>query len=196
MSLNYTYRWFNKQFEQAKIDSEKFLLSVDEAQFLQPPAADKWCVAECYSHLYNFGMLYYNNLAGELSKTTFTENDGDSFPPRWYFKLMIRYFEPPYKMKIKTFEQMKPDSVVGFSRVELLDRFINLQEQFITLLVHLKSQNIDLGTSKVPHPIFPWLKLTLSECFALILAHQRRHKWQAEQALNAISGSARRSFKK
>jgi hypothetical protein len=187
MSQLYSYAWFIQQFEHAKTDAEKFILSVDDAHFLQPPAEDKWCVAECYSHLINFGALYYNNLEGELWKEVHAENTGQAFSPRWMFQRVINYFEPPYKIKMKTFEQMKPDPVSGYSRIELLDKYTNLQDQFIALLNQFQHHKIDLRRSKVPHPIFSRLKLTLSESFGLLEAHQRRHHWQAQQALRVIS---------
>ncbi|HEX6982295.1 MAG TPA: DinB family protein [Balneolaceae bacterium] len=187
MSQQYSYSWFIQQFENSKADAEKFILSVDEAQFLQSPASDKWCIAECYSHLIKFGALYYKNLAGELWKEVHTENPDQAFNSRWIFQKVVNYFEPPYKIKIKTFEQMKPDPVSGYSRIELLDEYINLQDQLITLLKQFKHRQVDLRRSKMPHPIFPRLKLTLSESFALLETHQRRHQWQAEQVLRVVS---------
>jgi len=81
---------------------------------------------------------------------------------------------------------MKPVDTSGYSRMELLDEYLNLQNRLIVELENAHQKNVHLGRSKVSHPIFPIIKMTLSECFLLLEAHQRRHQWQAEQTLNML----------
>ncbi len=81
---------------------------------------------------------------------------------------------------------MEPKSVSDYNRMELLDEYINLQNRFIALLEKGQQKQIDLNATKVKHPIFSFIKMTLSDCFALAEVHQRRHQWQAEQTFKAL----------
>lgn len=183
----YSYQWFIQQFEQTKNTAEEFILSIDENLFLKAPTEDRWSIAECYSHLINYGDLYFDNIASAISKNADTVNSvNNSFPPRWLAKKVISFFEPPYKMKLKTIKSMKPVDTSGYNRMELLDEYLNLQDRLIVKLEDAHQESVHLGRAKVTHPIFPIIKMTLAECFLLLKAHQRRHQWQAEQTLQAL----------
>lgn len=188
MAKKYSYPWYINQFEKTKDKAEKFLLSVDENKFVQPPAEGKWSIAECYSHLIEYGNLYYNDMAQCIADSQDTSaNTEQTFQPRWIFQKIISFFEPPYKIKLKTVNAMKPEPVSNYNRMELLDEFVNLQDRFIAQLEKGQHSHINLNTEKIDHPILPVVKMTLSECFALAEVHQRRHQWQAEQTLEALN---------
>lgn len=187
MNARYSYDWYMQQFEAAKDTAEQFILSVDEAQFVQPPAEDRWCIAECYSHLINYGNLFIDNLTSSISRASVTASEVDQpFEPRWLARKITALLEPPYKFKLKTLKSMKPDPVSGYNRMELLDEYVNLQERLIAQLEQAYHNHIALDKAKMPHPLFSWIRLTLTECFAIIEAHQRRHQWQAEQTLQVL----------
>lgn len=187
MVKRYSYPWFIEQFEQAKDTAEKFVLSIDENLFLQPPAGNRWAVAECYSHLIKYGDLFFYDISSAIDIAKAGKLDlRQSFPPRWPWQKVINFFEPPYKLKIKTIKSIKPDPVKGYSRLELLDEYMNLQDRLIEQLENAQHRSVDLGNAKIKHPVLTLLKVSLSESFGLIEAHQRRHQWQAEQTLKAL----------
>lgn len=186
----YSYRWFIQEFEDTKDTAKQFITSIDETLFLQPPAEGKWSIAECYSHLINYGDLYFDNIASAISENTDTVSTVNrSFPPRWLAQKIISFFEPPYKMKLKTIKSMKPVDTSKYNRMKLLDEYLNLQNRLIVQLENAHQKHVHLGRSRVSHPIFSMIKMTLSECFLLLGAHQRRHQWQAEQTLQMLKNS-------
>lgn len=188
MKPKYSYGWYRQQFEQAKETAETFLLAVDEVRFLQPPAHNRWSIAECYSHLIRFGHIYYQPVAHAIGVPNHpSAQKRETFPPRWICRPAVWFLEPPYSIKMNTFDSMKPQAVTGYNRMELLDEFLNLQDQFIAQLERAQRQQTDLAASKQPHPIFRWIKLRCSEFLLLTLAHQRRHHWQAEQTLKMLA---------
>lgn len=188
MEQKFSYLWFINRFKEAKDTAEKFILSVDETLFLQPPSEDRWSIAECYSHLIKYGNLYFDNLSAGIANTeTTTHQPEQSFNPRWIVKKLISFFEPPYKIKVKTLKPMKPDSAAGYNRMELLDEYVNLQDRFIEQLEKAQHRRVDLSAVKIRHPLVSFIRITLTECFALAEVHQRRHQWQAEQTLNALN---------
>jgi hypothetical protein len=183
----YTYQWFIQQFQRTKDNAEDFILSVDERLFLKAPAKKQWSIAECYSHLINYGDLYFDNITSAISKNADTAASlNNPFPPRWLAQKIISFFEPPYKMKLKTISAMKPVNTSEYNKMELLDEYLNLQDRLIGQLEDAHQNNVHLGQSKVTHPIFSIITMTMAECFLLLEAHQRRHQWQAEQTLQIL----------
>lgn len=190
MDPKYSYDWYIQAFQQAKESAEQFILTTEETQFIQPPAEGRWSGAECYSHLIRFGKLYLQNMEPAVEANYQAADDvSRAFQPRWIFQKVILFFEPPYNIKLKTLKPMKPEPVTEYNRVELLDKYINLQDRFIAQLEKGRKQQTDLQAVKVEHPVFSVIKMTLSECFAIAEAHQRRHQWQAKQTIAAVKES-------
>lgn len=187
MAQKFSYSWYIQQFQDAKENAEQFVLSVDDTRFSQPPAEGRWSIAECYSHLINYGNLYFDNLAARITNTQVTTDSlEEPFQPRWIVRKLVSFFEPPYNIKLKTVKAMKPNPVSGYDRMVLLDEYINLQDRFIAQLEKGQHRHVDLCNVKMRHPLIPIIKISLTECFALAEAHQRRHQWQAEQTLQVL----------
>jgi hypothetical protein len=178
----YSYDFFARQFEQAKLSAAELILSLDEVTFLTRPGPDVWCVAECFSHLINFGNLYYNTIQKGLDRN---RPDGTeprtSFPPRFYWRWITNWFEPPYKIKLKTFSVFDPEPVAGFTRQQVLADFDQLQDRLIKQLNEARDKGYDLAAVRVGNPVYPIIGMRLSECYTIVAAHQRRHFWQAEK---------------
>lgn len=192
MEKAYTYAWHINQFIAAKREAERFLNSLNDPFFLRRPGKKTWSIAECYSHQINFGEIYFQTIQKGLNSnhelTEATDPDQE-FKPRWFWKLAELFFEPPYKMKVKTFEPFEPDTLSGLTRKDILSDFTDLQGRFIAQIEKAEQENINLNKIKVPNPILPYLKMTLSECYSLAGAHQRRHQWQAQQILKMLEYS-------
>ena len=183
----YTYSSFIQQFEQAKGQATELILSLDDYTFLSRPAPDTWCVAECFSHLYNFGTIYLGTIQQGFEAHTPSGAEPEmAFPPRFYWKWIARWFEPPYRIKVKTFPSFEPEPVAGYTRHQLLKEFTDLQNQFITQLEKARDERYDLGEIRVKNPVFTFVKMKLSECYTVATVHQRRHFWQAKQILKTL----------
>lgn len=187
MTQPYTYSWYINQFRTARQQAEEFILSVDGQVFLQRPNKNSWCIAECYSHLINFGKIYYETIKNGLKNDTKTANPDQPFKPRWLWRKVVSFFEPPYKIKVKTFEPFEPEDTTDLNKDYILDEFVGLQNLFISQLENAEQQDIDLNRVKVGNPMLTLLKMTISECYAVTDAHQRRHQWQAQQIMSMLN---------
>ena len=192
MDIQYSYDWFIRSFRQTKESAEQFILTTEESQFLQSPGPDQWSAAECYSHLIKFGQLYLQNMTAAIEENEqTTANINQPFQPRWIAQKAISFFEPPYNLKVNTLKSMKPEAQADYNRIEVLDKYMNLQDRFISQLKKGKKQKTDLQDVKIEHPVFGIIKMTLSESFAITEVHQRRHHWQAKQTVAAIKENNR-----
>ncbi len=186
----YTYEWFITRFGQAKEQAYSFVQPLDEEIFIKRPAESVWSIAECYDHLNEFGNRYLNNIRSGLKSSPKAASPGvpsPPFQPRLIWKGVIKLFAPPYKMKLKTVDPFMPESSTSLNKEETLNQFIALQDQFIGEIEKARTGSVSLIHIKVPNPLLNFVKMTLSECFAIVEVHQRRHFWQAEQILDKLS---------
>ena len=91
--------------------------------------------------------------------------------------LFIKLSEPPPFLRAKapakfTAEPREP-------RDKVVASFLSVQEEFRQLL--FEADGLDLWRAKVKFPPIPLVRLGLGVNFAIFLAHERRHIWQAEQ---------------
>ncbi len=185
--MQYSYNWYIHQFEESKEQANQFLHSIDDKHFLRRPNQDQWCIAECYDHLIKFGNIYLDNLSEQLSTAQQARELPPTFPPRWLWKKVADFFEPPYTLKLSTISSMQPDIIQAeYTKAELLNKYTDLQDRYINQLKHSKDKGIHLNKVRIPHPIISFLKLSASEYYLLAAAHQRRHQWQAKQILDYL----------
>jgi hypothetical protein len=186
--LRYTYQWFINQFTEAKDRSISFCQPLSEDIFVKRPAPETWSIAECYSHLNEFGKRYLDNIRKGMNSAE-EGKPGKSletpFTPRLIWKGVIWLFAPPYRMKMKTVKPFTPKSVT-LKKTLVLDEFIALQNAFIEELEQARIKSVDLDSVKVSNPLLTFIKMRLAECFAVVEVHQRRHLWQAEQILDKL----------
>lgn len=159
---------------------------VDLAQLKQRPQPDGWSIAECLVHL---------SLASQADIALLNETYAQIPATRVYserqFKmdLLSRFFKwtlepPPMSIsKIRTTKTFQPVEVEPLS--EVLPTFLALQEQ---LKASVDAANgLPLDQIKVVSPFNSKIKYNLFSSFHLLLAHERRHLWQAERVKEAIS---------
>ena len=187
----YTYSWFIDRFAKAKERALQFCQPISSERFVQRPAENRWSVGECYSHLNAFGEQYFKRMKKGLeeadSGTIAMESaPSRSFTPGLIVRGVIWLFEPPYKLKMSTVKPFHPEHTADLKKEEVLTNFLNMQDRFVRLLESAEADLVDLSDVRVPNPLLPFFKMTLSECFSVVEVHQRRHMWQAEQVLSKI----------
>ena len=89
--------------------------------------------------------------------------------------------EPPPKRRFRTQKIFipSPDRPLDQVRREFLSVRDQLREQLRA------ADGLDLKRAKVQSPALRFLRMPLGAYFAMILAHDRRHLWQARQVRTA-----------
>lgn len=180
----YTYVWFERCFEQARSDARRLHDTWPESRLNRPPAPGRWSAAECIDHLNSFGTIYFDTIERAVgqARPDAAASPGP-FRPRLFWRGVVRIFEPPYRMKMKTIPSFSPDDQPTLKVPDVFGQFDKLQQRFIHQLERCRQKGIDLGREKVSNPALSFLKMQLAECYAVTDAHQRRHLWQARRTL-------------
>ena len=167
---------FRQQFEQISHDADALVEPLTDDQFNWRPSAESWSVAQCIEHLNTTARLYLPQLdeaiANAIRRGTYGEGP---FSYNVFGRLFTLLLEPPARFRMKAAKPFLPPP--SRPRNEVMAAFRAYQVQFADRL--RQANGLDLARAKVRSPIVSWLRYSLGSGFALMLAHERRHLWQA-----------------
>ena len=173
------------QLDNASIKAVSIVSGVSLEQLNQRPQFNQWSIAECLVH------LNLSNMAEiEVLNDAYQQARAQPAHVKNQFKmdLLGRFLkwmlEPPpmFLSKIKTTERFQPIDIEPLS--EILPRFLVLQEQLKSSVDAVNG--LPLDRIKVVSPFNTKVKYNLLSFFHILLAHERRHLWQAEKVKEAI----------
>lgn len=147
------------------------------------PETDHWSIAECLEHL----SLSSESLIRMIRAACLQAGEAQIIgtePCRMdtIGRLLNWSMRPPVRIKLQTSEPYQPNLIEPLE--EVLPRFLSLQEQLKTEIAN--AAVLDLNLVKVQSPFSRWVQPNLFSCMVLIVTHQRRHLWQAENAKRAL----------
>ncbi|MGM0459103.1 MAG: DinB family protein [Bacteroidota bacterium] len=181
---NLTVQQLKDRFEGAKtVVHEYGGLSTDTVNFKLNP--ETWSCVEVCQHLIRFNDMYYNQMEKALNELTTVPVNGSSFSPGFVARKVAEYLEPPYKFGIKTIKPMFP-SQVDLNPADTFNQLIQFQDKLIELLSRAEKEKWNLDRIKGNHPLIKFIKISYTDFFLFIDAHQRRHFWQIEQILKRL----------
>lgn len=155
--------------------------SVGEEAFVKAPAPGAWSVAECIDHLVitarQFLPLWDQALAASRP------GKGEA-KYAWWERQLAAFLEPPYRMKAKTTAGFVPKA--QHSKDEVIELYFASHELVKQRAEILRER--DIAEITITSPFASWMKYNVAFSFDLLLTHERRHLWQAEQAAPQGSG--------
>ena len=151
--------------------------------FTVRPALTQWSAAECIAHLSVSTEMFLPVLRRVLDDARNRHLSGNGDPHMDVLGRILRWFlEPPVRTRIKTTAAFVPKSIRAKS--EALAEFAALQTQLTDLL--RSANDLPIGKLKITSPFDSRVKYNVYSGFLILAAHQRRHLWQAEQAVAAL----------
>ena len=165
-------------FESVGRDAAALLSGLTDAQLNWRPSDGHWSIAECISHLSTTGNLYL----GPIDRAIQRGHDralfgGRDFQPGRLDRWLIAQMEPPPRRRMKAPKKIVPQRLE--SAAQLARSFDAMHAGMIDLV--RRATGLDLTRVKLRSPIIPLLRRPLGMWLAYILAHERRHLWQARQ---------------
>ena len=171
--LQKLFRKANKQIDSLKDKpSDLLLFKLSE---------DTWNIHEICQHLSEFGRLYLEQMNRAITKATPMPQKKGPFQPRWFYRKIAGFLEPPYKMKLKTLPMMTPEP--DEETTSAFDDLADIQANVEYLLENAKDESWNLEKIKGHNPASRLLRMNLIEFLVILEVHQRRHFWQIEQIM-------------
>ena len=170
------------ELEQVTAAVRKLVESCDDKSWARKPSAKRWSAAECIIHLNKTSEMALPLLRKAVEKATLG-NRRSKEPYRMdpIGRLVLRFTEPPYRMKAPSPASYFPSGVEP--RADVLRRFERLQSEMTELLE--SANGLALCDIKISWPVFVPIKYNMFASLKVFPAHQRRHLWQAEQVARA-----------
>ena len=173
---DYTYDYFLNAFIQAKEIAQELAHSVNEDVFLRKPAEKKWSMGEILSHLVQTGNEYLPQIKKGLNKPDEDiPKGGEPFTPNFLFRWFIYFVSPEYRHPIPTIKSFEPKKSENINPEEVLNEFLKLEDEFIHILKKAKLEQLNLDRIRTRNPVIKFVPMSLSACFGIQEAHQRRH---------------------
>src|SRR5947199_5391377 len=171
-----------RQIAAVKAEAQRLLAGRSGAEFNRRPAAGRWSAAECLDHLNAVRkVLPAIDRAITNAAARGLRSDGP-FRYGWFARWMIRSFEPPPRRRFRNPKLLEP-AHEPLSPDAVLREFLSLRDA-LTRRVR-QADGLDLQRAIVVSPVSLFFRMPLGRYFAFLLAHDRRHLWQARQALGA-----------
>lgn len=161
---------------------------LDDDLWGRRPSGGGWCVAECVEHLNLTSRAFLPILREALrdGRVRGLTAPADSLRLDLVGRLLLRANEPPVRryVRIRTTAPFVPPAVDA--KASVVREFEELQQSLIALLD--STEGLAIAKIKIRSPFNAKLGYSVYSALRVIPAHQRRHLWQAERALDAIRG--------
>jgi hypothetical protein len=173
---------YRRQVEAIREDARELLEGLNDRQLNWRPAAGRWTIGECLAHLNLTGQVYLRTVDKGIkqarSEQLFSRGPyRHGLLGRWF----LRATEPPVKrVKVKAPKVVAP--LPEHLLAVVAPAFMSLQDAVMQRI--REANGLDLGRAKIKSPFLRLLRLSLGQSILAILAHERRHLWQARQVRN------------
>jgi hypothetical protein len=166
-----------RQLDAIVVEAESLLSGLSEAQVNWRPAADRWSVGDCLSHL-DTGIRTAMPALDAAIDTARARGWTGQGPLRygWFARWMVRSQEPPVTRRVRTFPVFFPAQ--GPHDVTALRAGFRATRDALRERL-ARAEGLDWKRARVVSPASRFFRLPFGAYVAFLLAHDRRHLWQA-----------------
>jgi hypothetical protein len=167
------------ELEAASAQARDLASAFSRRELSESPSPGAWSADSNLMHLTLTSQALIPRMTRTLGKLA-DAGKRTSAPARadWVGRFYAWALEPPARIKARTPRPFAP--AAGTSGEDALPAFLTEQEVLIALLD--QAVGLDLGARKVPSPFSRYVKYNVYSAFRILLAHERRHLWQARRA--------------
>ena len=175
------------ELSEATARAWQLIRSTDGRLFTVRPQPGSWSAAECLAHLSVSTDLFLPVLVKAIADGRAKGLTSAREPKMDVVGRTLRWFmEPPIRSRVKTKAPFVPRS--ARAKAEAFGEFAALQSKLVDVL-HT-AEGLDLRKLKIVSPFDKRVKYNVYSAFRILVAHQRRHLWQAEKAVADVKKAA------
>ena len=156
--------------------TDALLDPLDDEQFNWHPAPGSWSVGQCFEHLNVVNGIYFRGIhrAVERARQAGHRRRG-AMTSSALGRLFVWSQEPPFRVKVRAPSRVRPAA---------RRRKAEVWPEFVRFHTHLKGflqecADVDLNRARFPNPFLPLMKVRAGTGLRILMAHDRRHVWQA-----------------
>lgn len=157
------------------------LEGVTPEQLAWRPSAERWGLADICAHLTIVMDQYLPAVDESIRRGHADAAYSDRpFEGSLFSRLLVWAMEPPARMRLRAPKALRPRPSPDPLRA--LQDYRTSQNAFELRLE--RAAGLDLAHVRVQHPLVSAVRLPLGTVLAILLAHERRHLWQATAVRN------------
>lgn len=175
-----------RQLDAIKAEAHAVSAGLSESQFNWRPGEGRWSIAECLVHLnrsVTATLPAFDRAIAEGRAKGRTAEGGGPARYGWFSRWMIASMEPPPKRRMKTFPIFQVPVGGSHTLAKVLPEFIVTRDQLVQRI--RQADGLDLTRNRTVSPVTRLLRMPLGAYLQFVIAHDRRHLWQARQVRNA-----------
>ena len=172
---------YQDQVTSIKQDAGGLMTGLTDEQFNWRPGPNRWSMGECFDHLnISAKTLFVPGIDAAIAdaRSRGLRGTGPFVHPalqRWF----LHVSEPPPKVRFKAPNKVKQKAPRPLHDVR--QEFLDWQDRLAERIPLADGLDLRHAGHASPLPLWRW---TLGTYFAVCLAHERRHIWQARQVRN------------
>jgi len=177
--MNAELQGYGDQLLSVKQDAVGLMSGLSDAQFNWQPAPGRWSMAGCFDHLNkSAAQLFMPRIDAAIAtaRDKGLKSDGP-FAYSAFERWCIKTNDAPAKMRFKAPKVVQPSAPI-LSVEQVRTEFVRWQDELARRL--RESDGLDLRRAKHASPL-PLVKWSLGAFIQLMLAHERRHVYQARE---------------
>ncbi len=165
-------------------DSITALFALPSEQLVRTPAPTKWSALQAIDHIMLTNREYFPEIARAIRDSRAANRHAtEPFHYSWLGRQIVTLFEPPPKLRIPLpTRRIAPPVIPDFDTVRRA-----YEEHTVRFGEYIReAMTVDMRRTKVRSPflIERWVPLNLGATIGALLAHGRRHVYQAQGAVN------------
>lgn len=173
------------QLEAAERQVEALVAGLSDEQGTRRPEVGGWSVAQCLDHLATGNLLYLRAMQEAANRARMRgKRRWRPARPGWVGRLFVGLLEPPPKWwsKLKAPRKIRPRAAPPLA--ETIATFLATQADVRAFL--RANADLDLAGIRFQNPFVHGIFFSLATGLHVIVAHERRHLWQASRVRRAI----------
>jgi hypothetical protein len=176
--VNAELEGYSDQLLSVKQDATGLMSGVSDSQFNWQPEPGRWSMAGCFDHLNkSAAQLFIPKIDAAIANARAQDLKGDGpFAYSAFERWCVTTNDAPPKMRFKAPTGVRPAASTRLEDVRA--EFLRWQDELGRRL--RDADGLDLARAKEKSPI-PFVKWSLGAFIQLMLAHERRHTFQARQ---------------
>lgn len=169
------------QAENVSLKAKELIAGRSQSDLTTSLESAGWSVAQCLDHLAQTTNAFVPAISSAISRAPLLTTNR-ALRTGALTRLFIRNLEPPYRLRFKVLAPLVPRQQ-GFHSA--WSAFEESQVQLAKAIWSAAGLAID--QVKVESPVYARFNYNVYGALRMLIAHERRHLWQIEQILNALT---------
>jgi DinB superfamily len=175
-----------QQIAAIKTDGQAIAAGLTDDQLNWHPAEGSWSILDCLQHL-NVAVTETLPAFDRAIAEGRARDQAGAGPFRygWFSRMMVWSMEPPARFRMKAPRLMRVSPASTRRGAEVVPEFLRVRDRLAERV--RQSDGLDLARVRTISPVNSMIRLPLGAYFNFILAHERRHLWQARNVRTRLA---------